>query len=709
MDGTDGTPSAAGRLPLFRDPLAGRPASSPPAAIRTNVVTRSPQSTVELYVDDTVEGDRVHRRDVGSESPAGRPAPAQPSAHHGDEAAAHIDIEVLAATSKELDELTEQFNHFKRAFLGLQGGCQRAMERIKRENTAQAQRREYSERQIRILQQNGPRRVRLNVGGTIFEVSESLLLKYPGTFFSVLLEGNFAIDTDDSGAIFIDRDPILFRDILYFLRTGNVPLAPSRPCCRCQLGAGQRPPASAAGASGGRQEADLLNSAELATNGALAAAPVVSARRVGSFAGGVVPSASGNSTDFTAVFKMLEEEARFYGLTELCMKLTADRGVWHRQDEHHVVSGSVPTPRCFAASAIVDPDSIYFFGGCTADDNFFDAFYCLRVSESSLAAATAAQRVPLAAGSSGPVAQTASPIPAGANSDAAPFAAVPTRPAALRNGADAVDTYTWHRIRPRFGSAPSPRSGHTLSYVAGHLIVIGGNNSISMETSCHSYSLTACGWTPVRNAGEPLHPRSGHTVTVIDNKLYLIGGKQIFPTMLTYSDVLVGVFDAEEATITWSRAPLNMDVDQRAYHSAIGYRESIFVFGGIVNNVYCRELCQYDTMHGVWTNITPASRPGYTPPPPRSGHIAVLYGNEMVVFGSYSEDTQHMTLLSLDLETMHWRHVDTVGPGPLRRAAPSGAVIAADSFRGKAARLVVFGGFDIAARRCFNEVHAITL
>ena len=247
-----------------------------------------------------------------------------------------------------------------------------------------------------------------------------------------------------------------------------------------------------------------------------------------------------------------------------------------------------------------------------------------------------------------------------------------------------------------------------MSLLDGHLIVIGGNNAVAMESSCHAFNVMACGWAPVRNTGEPLLPRSGHTVTVVGGRLYLIGGKQIFPTMHTHTDLLIGTFDADQSTIDWVRAPV-AGLDQRAYHSAVAYKDSIYVFGGIVNNVYCRDLSVYHTIREMWVTISTANVPNYAPPPPRSGHIAVVYGREMVVLGSYSEEGPAMSLIALDMDSFVWRVVETTGSPPLRRAAPTGVVIPADSFRGKPPRLLAVGGFDIAARRCFSELHVITL
>ncbi len=58
--------------------------------------------------------------------------------------------------------------------------------------------------------------VTLNVGGTIFETQMSTLTKYPGTFFQGV------IDSNNQSKYFIDREPSLFKSVLYFLRTGKL-------------------------------------------------------------------------------------------------------------------------------------------------------------------------------------------------------------------------------------------------------------------------------------------------------------------------------------------------------------------------------------------------------------------------------------------------------------------------------------------------------
>ncbi|XP_030854857.1 BTB/POZ domain-containing protein KCTD3 [Strongylocentrotus purpuratus] len=61
--------------------------------------------------------------------------------------------------------------------------------------------------------------IKLNVGGTRFSTSRQTLTWIPDSFFSSLLSGRISSVKDETGAIFIDRDPSFFVPILNYLRT----------------------------------------------------------------------------------------------------------------------------------------------------------------------------------------------------------------------------------------------------------------------------------------------------------------------------------------------------------------------------------------------------------------------------------------------------------------------------------------------------------
>jgi len=66
--------------------------------------------------------------------------------------------------------------------------------------------------------------VNLNVGGTRFSTSRHTLCSVPDSFFSSLLSGRIPSYRDETGALFIDRDPKYFGIILHFLRTKEIDL-----------------------------------------------------------------------------------------------------------------------------------------------------------------------------------------------------------------------------------------------------------------------------------------------------------------------------------------------------------------------------------------------------------------------------------------------------------------------------------------------------
>ena len=71
--------------------------------------------------------------------------------------------------------------------------------------------------------------IQLNVGGTIFETTESTLARHPATFFGAL-----ARNRGTATRLFVDRDPTHFRHILNYLRSGVV-TAPADDDAKAEL------------------------------------------------------------------------------------------------------------------------------------------------------------------------------------------------------------------------------------------------------------------------------------------------------------------------------------------------------------------------------------------------------------------------------------------------------------------------------------------
>lgn len=67
-------------------------------------------------------------------------------------------------------------------------------------------------------------RVKLNVGGVLFETYKNTLTNYPLSYFGVMFSNKFETNPDENGYYFIDRNGQLFEQVLEFMRTGYINL-----------------------------------------------------------------------------------------------------------------------------------------------------------------------------------------------------------------------------------------------------------------------------------------------------------------------------------------------------------------------------------------------------------------------------------------------------------------------------------------------------
>ena len=77
--------------------------------------------------------------------------------------------------------------------------------------------------QAALLPTSAGERVRLNVGGQVFETSKGVLSRDPDSLLHAIVSSNSPLEIDTAGAFYIDRDWWLFRHILRFLRDGRLP------------------------------------------------------------------------------------------------------------------------------------------------------------------------------------------------------------------------------------------------------------------------------------------------------------------------------------------------------------------------------------------------------------------------------------------------------------------------------------------------------
>ncbi|XP_071056826.1 kelch domain-containing protein 3 [Onthophagus taurus] len=183
--------------------------------------------------------------------------------------------------------------------------------------------------------------------------------------------------------------------------------------------------------------------------------------------------------------------------------------------------------------------------------------------------------------------------------------------------------------------------------------------------------------------------RVNHAAVAVGHKIYTFGGYCTGENSRKYSSMDVHVLNT--TTFRWTKHPVsdlpyfeNDDIlpYKRYGHTAVLYKEKIYIWGGRNDAASCSVLFQFDPVWHCWT----APRTTGDLPPARDGHSACVWKNRMYIFGGYEDgiDAFARTTYMLDLEKMVWTGIYVKGVEPSNRDFHS-AVCIND-------KMYVFGG-----------------
>ena len=222
----------------------------------------------------------------------------------------------------------------------------------------------------------------------------------------------------------------------------------------------------------------------------------------------------------------------------------------------------------------------------------------------------------------------------------------------------------------------------------------GGNNG-KESNDMFSYDLLTATWSRVAAAagGSMFHPASfpaaryGHASCVYGNgQLLVVGGCRSNNTY--FKDA----YSMDLASRKWRKLEdLPLDL---AYHSLLTWQDRAFLFGGFNGKSYVQHIYVLDSMTGKWSIVAASGQV----PPPMCGAATVIKGNELFVFGGYTEAGHTNELYRFNMHTRVWTLVHTVNK-PLARAYLQAAVV------GDVCS--IFGGYD--GNSCISDFRCITL
>lgn len=237
------------------------------------------------------------------------------------------------------------------------------------------------------------------------------------------------------------------------------------------------------------------------------------------------------------------------------------------------------------------------------------------------------------------------------------------------------------------GDLPPKRSSHASFIYDHNLYVFGGFTRSNFLNDFYKLDLSNFEWQIIR-AHNPPHPRCGHSINVYQTKVIVYG---------SFEPLDESVYEFDLVEQQWKKLKVLSETPlARAFHSAVVYGDEVYIYGGEMNNKILGDFWALNLKHYRWRSVvTEGESPNH-----RSGHSAVVYENKMILFGGHTDqygDTSD--LYEYNFETYKWRKMETSGIAPSPRH--SHAATLCHDF------MIIFGGWD--GEHCSNEIFKLDL
>jgi len=185
-----------------------------------------------------------------------------------------------------------------------------------------------------------------------------------------------------------------------------------------------------------------------------------------------------------------------------------------------------------------------------------------------------------------------------------------------------TNAWTWNSVTVKSKEKPTALWGHTLTTFKNKIFLFGGQDIERTHATLWIFDTESLMWSKPDQSGPPPSPRSYHASTVYGNRLLIFGGAE--------KDNNLYVLNTD--TMEWNRPECTgFGPDARKETSIAVYQKKLIVFGGVSFSGMetLNELHILDFASKVWTKQVPRG----AIPERRCGHIAVLVGKTLVVYG----------------------------------------------------------------------------
>ncbi|XP_062972763.1 rab9 effector protein with kelch motifs-like [Elgaria multicarinata webbii] len=242
--------------------------------------------------------------------------------------------------------------------------------------------------------------------------------------------------------------------------------------------------------------------------------------------------------------------------------------------------------------------------------------------------------------------------------------------------------YSWKPVLPSKAS-PCDRFKHACCISSGFLYVHGGRQNTSLSDFWR-YKIVSNEWERLDNSKDGPEELEEHTMVDYQGVLYIFGG--MVDSAFTQKKNPLWMYDTDSTK--WMECQLSAVEGEgaapvnRKGHSAVIYRGSMYLYGGYIDLKGASQefwsLC-FDAKQ--WAPVPAISYGGS--PGPRHGHTAVVYGNDMYLFGGLMGLSEQKDFWKWDFVAANWSTIRR-SQGPPKVVGHS-ALIFEDS-------MLVFGG-----------------
>lgn len=249
----------------------------------------------------------------------------------------------------------------------------------------------------------------------------------------------------------------------------------------------------------------------------------------------------------------------------------------------------------------------------------------------------------------------------------------------------------WSQVISNSPSKPCARMGHSCSVYRNSMFVFGGFNHPRTLDDLWEFNFPLSRWEEHVPTGAPPRDRYRHSSVVLGDRLIIFGG--INSQRERFNDVHV----YEIAQRCWFKLELGSSPtpSPRSFHQALSIAGDMYVIGGVVDSGnksgdfwrltnFSASIRTSSSIAEKKTGWSLLSASGLVP---RTGHVACVSQQRIIVFGGQDEAGSYLSEMQMfDINSGQWSRLESVGPCVHPPSRSGTKAVAWDD------ALVVFGG-----------------